>query len=134
MLLGVRSYTNLLFGHFATKLFEQHGITIHKGMPDGRRLSIQRLCKLLSSKTEAEVIVENLVDHNTNVILKLSRSELRAVCQSPFHNTAASTPRADCQVYGDRAVVLFFELPPSRACRPPGSTLMPRRMESTLFL
>ena len=86
MLLGVRSYTNLLFGHFATKLFEQHGITIHKGMPDGRRLSdaIQRLCKLLSSKTEAEVIVENLVDHNTNVILKLSRSELRAVCQSPF--------------------------------------------------
>ena len=85
-LLGVRSYTNLLFDHFATKLFEQHGITIHKGMPDGRRLSdaIQRLCKLLSSKTEAEVIVENLVDHNTNVILKLSRSELRAVCQSPF--------------------------------------------------
>ena len=85
-LLGVRSYTNLLFGHFATKLFEQHGITIHKGMHDGRRLSdaIQRLCKLLSSKTEAEVIVEKLVDHNTNAILKLSRSELRAVCQSPF--------------------------------------------------
>ena len=52
--------------------------------------SIQRLCKLLSTNTEAHVqahiiVVENLIKyHKTNVVLKPSRSELRAVCASPF--------------------------------------------------
>ena len=47
--------------------------------------SIQRLCKLLSTNTEAHVIVvENLINHKTNVVFKFSHSELRAVCASPF--------------------------------------------------
>jgi predicted transposase YdaD len=55
-----------------------------------RNRAIQRLCKLLSTNTEAHVqahiiVVENLIKyHKTNVVLKPSRSELRAVCASPF--------------------------------------------------
>ena len=56
-----------------------------------RNRAIQRLCKLLSTNTEAHVQashrlrVENLIKyHKTNVVFKLSRSELRAVCASPF--------------------------------------------------
>ena len=37
-LLGVRSYTDLLYDHFATKLLEHHSVSIgHQGTPDGRK-------------------------------------------------------------------------------------------------
>ena len=61
-------------------LTERHAVAYLAG-------AITRLCKLLSTKRddeEAQVIIENLIDKKTNVIFKLSRSELRRICASPF--------------------------------------------------
>ena len=86
-LLGVRSYTDLLFGHFATKLLEDHSVSVgHAGTPDGRRLAdaLTRLCKLLSTQSEAKVLLEKFIDKKQDVVFELSRSELRRICASPF--------------------------------------------------
>ena len=47
-----------------------HSVSIgHQGTPDGRRLAgaIKRLCEQLSTKSEAQVILEKLIDKGKNV-------------------------------------------------------------------